>query len=63
MGGYQPLVEQLPALRRIDRAALPGREKAWLDTILWLGERVSELRPSALRQRWTAIRSPTSSRS
>lgn len=43
MGSYRPLVEQLPALRRIDRAGLPGREKAWLDTILWLGERVSDL--------------------
>jgi uncharacterized protein (DUF885 family) len=43
MGGYRPLVEQLPALRRIDRAGLPGREKAWYDTILWLGERVSDV--------------------
>ncbi|HYN46394.1 MAG TPA: DUF885 family protein [Allosphingosinicella sp.] len=43
MGGYRPLVEHLPALRRIDRAQLPGREKAWLDTALWVGERVADV--------------------
>ena len=42
LGTYRPLVEHLPQLRGIDRAALPAREKAWLDTALWLGARVSD---------------------
>jgi len=42
MGAYQPLLDHLPQLRRIERAALEGRERAWLDTVLWLGERMSE---------------------
>ncbi|HYI64134.1 MAG TPA: DUF885 family protein [Allosphingosinicella sp.] len=42
MGAYQPLLDHMPQLRRIGRAALPGRERAWLDTVLWLGERMSE---------------------
>ena len=42
-GAYRALLDQLPALRGIDRAGLPGREKAWLDTVLWLGERVSDV--------------------
>ena len=41
-GGYQALLDGLPELRRIDRNALAGRERAWLDTVLWLGDRVSE---------------------
>jgi uncharacterized protein (DUF885 family) len=32
----------MPQLRRIDRAPLQGRERAWLDTILWLGDRMTE---------------------
>src|SRR5205085_4069163 len=43
MGAYKPLVEQLPALRRMDGGGINGREKAFLDTILWLGERVEEV--------------------
>jgi uncharacterized protein (DUF885 family) len=42
MGGYQPLLDHLPQLRRIRRDALPARERAWLDTVLWLGARMSE---------------------
>ena len=41
MGPYQPLLDHMPQLRRIDRAQLQGRERAWLDTILWLGERMA----------------------
>ena len=41
MGAYRPLIEALPALRRIDRAALDGRERAWRDTAIWIGERVA----------------------
>lgn len=43
MGSYKPIVEQLPALRRLEDSGIQGREKAFLDTILWLGERVEEL--------------------
>ncbi|HYI47046.1 MAG TPA: DUF885 family protein [Allosphingosinicella sp.] len=43
MGGYRPLVAHLPALRRIGRSGLEPRERAWRDTIVWLGERVSDL--------------------
>jgi uncharacterized protein (DUF885 family) len=43
MGGYRPLVAHLPELRRIGRAGLEPREQAWRDTIVWLGERVSDL--------------------
>jgi uncharacterized protein (DUF885 family) len=42
MGVYRPLIDQLPRLRNVDRAALPGNERAWLDTVLWLGERMRE---------------------
>jgi len=42
MGAYRPLLDHLPQLRQIDRARLVGRERAWLDTVLWLGERMSE---------------------
>lgn len=41
MGPYRPLLDHLPQLRRIDRERLPGQEQAWLDTVLWLGERMS----------------------
>ena len=43
MGAYKPMVEQLPALRRLAGAGMQGRDKAFLDTILWLGERVEEV--------------------
>ena len=42
MGPYQPLLDHLPQVRQIDRGQLQGRERAWLDTVLWLGERMSE---------------------
>ena len=41
-GGYQALLDGLPELRRVDRSALAGRERAWLDTAIWLGDRVAE---------------------
>ncbi|HEX9932265.1 MAG TPA: DUF885 family protein [Allosphingosinicella sp.] len=40
MGSYQPMIDALPRLRRIDRAALSGQERAWIDTVIWVGERV-----------------------
>jgi uncharacterized protein (DUF885 family) len=39
---YRPMVEALPQLRAIDRTALAPREAAWLDTVVWVGERFSE---------------------
>ena len=42
MGSYRPLIDHLPQLRQIDRNMLEGRERAWLDTVLWLGDRMSE---------------------
>ncbi|MGZ8282212.1 MAG: DUF885 domain-containing protein [Allosphingosinicella sp.] len=42
MGPYRPLLDHMPRLRQVDRAALHGRERAWLDTVLWLGDRMSE---------------------
>ena len=42
MGLYQPLLDHLVRLRQIDRSRLVGRERAWLDTVLWLGGRMSE---------------------
>ncbi|MGQ0659318.1 DUF885 domain-containing protein [Sphingosinicella sp.] len=41
-GGYQALLDGLPELRRIDQGALAPRERAWLNTALWLGDRVGE---------------------
>ena len=43
MGGYRAVVGQLPALRRLAGGGMQGRERAFLDTILWLGERVEEV--------------------
>ena len=42
MGSYRPLLDHLPQLRQIDRNRLEGRERAWLDTVLWLGDRMSD---------------------
>ena len=42
MGPYRSLVAQLPALRRMAGGGLAGRDKAFLDSVLWLGERVEE---------------------
>src|SRR6218665_2541775 len=43
MGSYRPMVEQLPALRRLAGGGAQGRDKAFLDTILWLGGRGGEV--------------------
>ena len=42
MSMYRPIIEALPQLRQIDRARLQGRERGWLDTVLWLGEVMAE---------------------
>ena len=42
MGIYRPLLDHLPQLRQIDRGQLRGRDRFWLDTVLWLGDRMSE---------------------
>ena len=42
-GSYGPLVDELPALRQLAGGHLAGREKAFLDSVLWLGERVEEV--------------------
>ncbi|HTU09842.1 MAG TPA: DUF885 family protein [Allosphingosinicella sp.] len=42
-GSYGPLVAQLPALRRLAAGGLQGRDKAFADTVLWLGERVDDV--------------------
>jgi uncharacterized protein (DUF885 family) len=42
MGLYQPMIDALPELRAIDRARLDAREQAWLDTVVWVGERAAE---------------------
>ena len=46
-GWWPPLVEALPRLRAIDRAALPPRERALRDTAIWFGERAAERRSFA----------------
>jgi len=45
MGSYRPMIEALPRLRRLDRAALPAQERAWLDTVIWVAERVAAFEP------------------
>ena len=42
MGVYRPLLEHMPRLRAVDRAQLVPAERPWLDTVLWLGDRMSE---------------------
>ena len=42
MSMYRPIIDALPQLRQVDRAQLQGRERGWLDTVLWLGERMSD---------------------
>ena len=42
MSMYRPLIDALPQLRQLDRTQLQGRERGWLDTVLWLGELMSE---------------------
>ncbi len=45
MGSYRPLIEALPGLARIEREALPAQERAWLDTVRWIGERMAVFDP------------------
>ena len=45
MGSYRPMIEALPRLRRIERTALSGQERAWLDTVSWVAERVAAFEP------------------
>jgi len=45
MGAYAPMIAALPRLRQIDRAALGGQERAWLDTLTWVAERVAAFAP------------------
>jgi len=42
MGSYQPLLDHMEQLRRVERDQLATRERAWLDTVLWLGDRMGE---------------------
>src|SRR5687767_3550148 len=42
LGGFSAILNHAPRLRRVDRAALPAQERAWLDTVLWLADRVAE---------------------
>ena len=42
MAQYQALLDHLPQLRAIDRDQLQGRDRAWLDTVRWLGDRMAE---------------------
>jgi uncharacterized protein (DUF885 family) len=39
-GSYKPMIDALPRLRAIDKAAMDGRERAWLDTVTWVAERI-----------------------
>jgi uncharacterized protein (DUF885 family) len=39
---YAPLAAALPQLKAIDRTALSGRDRGWLDTARWFGERAQE---------------------
>jgi uncharacterized protein (DUF885 family) len=41
-GWWTPLVTALPQLRSLDAGRLPMRERAWLNTAIWYGERAVE---------------------
>jgi uncharacterized protein (DUF885 family) len=41
---YGPIVDALPQLAAIDRERLTGRDRGWLDTARWFGERAGETR-------------------
>ncbi|MFC7537227.1 DUF885 domain-containing protein [Sphingomonas sp. GCM10030256] len=43
-GWWAPLIDALPRLRAFDRARLPLRERALLDTAIWFGERAVQRR-------------------
>ena len=42
LGQYRPIVDALPRLRAIDATRLAGRERGWLSTAIWFGERGAE---------------------
>jgi uncharacterized protein (DUF885 family) len=42
LGQYRPIVDALPRLRAIDATRLAGRERGWLATAIWYGERGAE---------------------
>jgi uncharacterized protein (DUF885 family) len=42
-GAYKAIVDQMPALRALDRGSLAPREQAWLDTVRWVGERTADI--------------------
>ncbi len=43
MGVYQPMLDHLERLRRIDRNALPPADRPYLDTVVWIAERMNEV--------------------
>jgi uncharacterized protein (DUF885 family) len=43
MGVYQPMLDHLERLRRIDRDALPPADRPYLDTVVWIAERMNEV--------------------
>lgn len=43
-GWWSPLVDVLPQLRSLDADRLPLRERAWLNTAIWYGDRAVERR-------------------
>ena len=43
-GWWSPLVDVLPQLRSVDAERLPLRERAWLNTAIWYGDRAVESR-------------------
>jgi len=44
IGRWEPLLQAMPRLRAIDAAQLPLRERAWLNTAIWFGERAAASR-------------------
>jgi uncharacterized protein (DUF885 family) len=44
IGRWEPLIAALPRLRALDAARLPLRERAWLNTAIWFGERATDSR-------------------
>ncbi|WP_136161365.1 DUF885 domain-containing protein [Sphingomonas flavalba] len=44
LGGSQAMVDALPALKAVDRAALGGRDPYYLDTAIWAAERAGEVK-------------------
>ncbi len=44
IGRWEPLIAAMPRLRAIDAARLPLRERAWVKTAIWFGERATDSR-------------------